>query len=86
MISVWIGYSMCRGPAPSTTEPSGPTRMTFAASISSSPHPALFIQAPRPPGSRMLACPHTMSPCPAAASALEARAVSRTAPLASAGW
>ena len=80
MTSVWIGYSTSRGPLPSSTEPSGPTRMTLPGVGLLGPQPALFIQAPRPPGSRTLACPLAMSACPAAASAREASTASRTAP------
>ena len=55
MISVWIGYSMCRGPLPASTSPRGETSTILLSSTSSKPHPEHFSQAPRPAGSRTLA-------------------------------
>src|SRR6185437_8263490 len=79
MISVWIGYSMCRGPLPASTSPSGETRTTRLASTSSKPQPEAFIQTPRPSGSRTLGCPHTMSAWPAAARARQPSTASASA-------
>jgi hypothetical protein len=67
--SVWMGYSMCRGPFPARTSPAGETSATRSAVTSPNDQPAAFIQTPRPPGSRTEACPHTMSDWPLAARA-----------------
>src|SRR5208282_5393423 len=58
MISVWMGYSLCRPPVPWRTSPEGLTSWTHSGVISSSPHPLAFIHTPRPWGSRAEAWPH----------------------------
>jgi hypothetical protein len=78
MISVWIGYSICRFPVPATTSPSSETRTTRDAVISSKPQPDAFIHTPRPSWSRMAGWPQTMSVRPAAASARQARTTMAT--------
>ena len=64
--SVWMGYSMCLGPLPPSTSPSGLTSATRSAVTSSNDQPEAFIQTPRPWGSRIDAWPHTMSLWPLA--------------------
>ena len=60
---------MWRRPSPASTSPSSDTSTTRSRVISSKPHPAAFIHAPRPLGSRIDAWPQMRSACPAAPSA-----------------